>query len=154
MCSSSDVVYFFCDLTYFYSLLVEVAEMGDRFVYKFTCTDNGVLFFCSLGLCTLTEIYLVFNQNVKCIALVTYTLTEIYLVFYQNVKCIALVKCTFTEIYLVFNQNVKCIALVICTLTEIHLVFNQNVKCIALVIFLFIWGFTSLSTLYRSYHDG
>ena len=26
--------------------------------------------------------------------------------------------------------------------------------CIDIFIYLFIWGFTSLSTLYRSYHDG
>ena len=31
---------------------------------------------------------------------------------------------------------------------------NQNCFGISLYIYLFIWGFTSLSTLYRSYHDG
>ena len=28
------------------------------------------------------------------------------------------------------------------------------IELLGLIIYLFIWGFTSLSTLYRSYHDG
>ena len=41
--------------------------------------------------------------------------------------------------------------------TEISL-FLENIQKtsagLSLIFFLFIWGFTSLSTLYRSYHDG
>ena len=32
--------------------------------------------------------------------------------------------------------------------------YTQNTYDNSVIIYLFIWGFTSLSTLYRSYHDG
>ena len=37
---------------------------------------------------------------------------------------------------------------------SIETIFLSSAVTLDLFIYLFIWGFTSLSTLYRSYHDG
>ena len=81
---------------------------------------------------------------------------------FANISSINFVFNNNTNFYILYSQNrvvkdkVKSNFSLVSTSCVLWL--NQNVKTNSaeqfILFYLFIWGFTLLSTLYRSYHDG